>query len=602
MSAERTGSLRKALLLMPAIFLFLFAVAPAQDLSFTAAVDKDKLEMGDQLTLTLIVTGNVQRIPDPKISNVGDFALYASGRSQNFTFSNGVVSSTVQYNFVLVPKKAGSFRIGPASLEVGGRRYETAPITVTVLPSGAIPKTSTPAPTEAEVKEGLRDIFITATVDKSRVYVSEQATYTMKFYQAVRLFENPEYTPPTVTGFWKEDLAPQASRYETVNGRRYLVSEVKMALFPTAAGRQTIGEATVKCTVEDFDALFNRDPFSFDMNQFLNRGGREKILRANPVTIEVLPLPEGNQPGDFTGAVGQFQMRMEWSKRNTEVNQPVTAKITVWGTGNVKTIAEPKTSAPPNFRSFLSGSSEKVTKEGNRIGGGKTFEISFVPREPGSFVLPAITFSYFDPAQRKYVTLKGQPLNLTVTGTRELAGGYSGVTQKELSVNQSDLRYLKKDLGKEQGSFVGSTGFWVLQGLPLFLLGATVLLRRVRDREESDVSYFRSKRASRMVKKALKEVRAALTLPPVEYFSRLQKMLVEYVGDRYNVASWGMTKGEIETLLNSNSVADDVKAALLELLDLTDRARFSGWQPSPAEREEALAKAERIIRTLEGSR
>lgn len=592
----------KKAVFLAAVLLIIPALAVAQGLSFSASVDKDRLEIGDQLTLTLVVTGNVQKIPEPKIRNVGDFALYASGRSQNITFVNGVVTSTTQFNFVLVPKKVGTFKIGPAELEIDGKLLQTMPQTITVLASGSIPKQQTPVPTEAQVREGLKDIFVTASVDKSKVYVSEQVTYTVKFYQAVRLFDNPEYYPPTVTGFWKEDLPPQTSRYETVGGRRYLVSEVKMALFPTASGKQTIGEATVKCKVEDLDALFDRDPFNVDLNQFFNRGMREKVLRSNPITVEALSLPEGNQPEDFTGAVGQFQMKAEWNKTATEVNEPVTAKITIWGTGNVKSIAEPKVSTPQNFRVFLAGSSERLTREGTRIGGGKTFELSFVPREPGSFSLPPVTFSYFDPAKRRYVSLKGQPLHLTVTGTRELAGGYSGITQKELDVKQTDLRYLKKELGDEHGSFVGSSGFWALQTLPVFLLGATMLMRRVRDREESDVSYFRSKRASKMVRKGLKEIRAASNLPPVEYFGRLHKMLLEYLGDRFNVASWGMTRGEIEVLLNSNRIADEHKVSLLELLDLADRARFSGWQPPLAEREEALTKAERIIRTLERSR
>lgn len=594
--------MKKAGLLVLVAVLFLGISAFSQGLNFTASVDKDKLEIGDQLTLTLVITGNVQKIPDPKVKNVGDFAQYASGRSQNITFVNGAVTATTQFNFVLVPKKVGAFKIGPAELEIGGKLLQTPPLTITVLPSGSVPKQPAPAPTEAEVREGLKDIFVTATVDKSRVYVSEQVTYTVKFFQAVRLFDNPEYYPPSVTGFWKEDMPPQTSRYETVGGRRYLVSEVKMALFPTASGRQTIGEATVKCKVEDLDALFNRDPFNTDLNQFFNRGMRERVLRSNPITVEVVSLPEGNQPEDFTGAVGQFQMRSEWSKKTTQVNEPVTAKITIWGAGNVKSIAEPKVAAPQNFRVFLSGSSERMTREGVKIGGGKTFELSFVPREPGSFSLPPISFSYFDPAKKRYLTLKGPPLNLTVTGTRELAGGYSGVTQKELDVKQTDLRYLKKELGDEQGGFVGSVGFWALQTLPVFLLGAAMLMRRMRDREESDISYFRSRRASKMVKKGLKEIRAASNLPAVEYFGRLHKMLLEYLGDCFNVASWGMTRGEIETLLVSNRVADENKAALLELLDLADRARFSGWQPSLSEREESLAKAERIIRTLEGNR
>ncbi|HLG94558.1 MAG TPA: BatD family protein, partial [candidate division Zixibacteria bacterium] len=533
-----------------AILVGLTTPAFSQGLNFSAFVDKDRLEIGDQLTLTLVVTGNVQKIPDPKIRNVGDFAQYASGRSQNITFVNGAVTATTQFNYVLVPKKVGTFKIGPAELEIDGKHLQTMLQTITVLPSGSIPKPQAPTPTEAEVREGLKDIFVTAAVDKSKVYVSEQVTYTVKFYQAVRLFDNPEYYPPTVTGFWKEDLPPQTSRYETVGGRRYLVSEVKMALFPTASGKQTISEATVKCKVEDLDALFDRDPFNVDLNQFFNRGMREKVLRSNPITVEALSLPDGNQPDDFTGAVGQLQMKAEWNKTATQVNEPVTAKITVWGTGNIKSIAEPKVTTPQNFRVFLSGSSERTTREGVKIGGGKTFELSFVPREPGTFSLPPITFSYFDPAKKRYLTLKGAPLNLTVTGTRELAGGYSGITQKELDVRQTDLRYLKKELGEEHGTFVGSVGFWALQTLPVFLLGATMLMRRVRDREESDVSYFRSRRASKMVKKGFKEIRAASNLPAVEYFGRLHKMLVEYLGDRFNVASWGMTRGEIEVLLN----------------------------------------------------
>ncbi len=585
------------------LVVFLSAAATtAQDLNFTAAVDKNRLEMGDQLTLTLVVSGNVQKVPDPKIQNVGDFAIYASGRSQNITFSGGAVTATTQFNFVLVPKKTGTFTIGPAELEVGGKTLTTSPIAITVMPSGAIPKPAAPAPTMEEVKEGLKDIFITATADKAKVYVSEQVTYTMKFYQAVRLFDNPEYTPPTVTGFWKEDLPPQNSRYETMGGRRYLVSEVKIALFPTAAGQQSSGAATVKCTIEDLDALFNRDPFNFDPQQIFNRGARSKTLRSDPVTVEVLPLPERGQPEDFTGAVGQFSLKTEWSKSATEVNQPVTAKVTVWGAGNIKSIAEPKVATPQNFRTFLAGSSERVTKEGNKIGGGRIFEISFVPREPGTYALPPITFSVFAPQKKRYVSLRGSPLNLTVTGTRELAGGYSGVTQKELAVNQSDLRYLKRELGNESGTFAGSAGFWILQAAPIFLLGATILLRRVRDREETDVSYFRSRRASRMVIKGLKEIRAAGHLAPIEYFGRLQKMLVEYLGDRFNVAGWGMTRNQIEEMLISNRVTGDIKADLLELLDFSDRARFSGWKPTDAEREEALVKAERAIRTLEGSR
>ena len=164
--------MKKAGVLVFIAVLFLAISAFSQGLNFTASVDKDKLEIGDQLTLTLVVTGNVQKIPEPKVRNVGDFAPYASGRSQNITFVNGAVTATTQFNFVLVPKKVGTFKIGPAELEIGGQLIGTPPIAVTVLPSGSVPKQPAPAPTEAEVREGLKDIFVTASVDKSKVHVS----------------------------------------------------------------------------------------------------------------------------------------------------------------------------------------------------------------------------------------------------------------------------------------------------------------------------------------------------------------------------------------------------------------------------------------------
>ena len=49
-------------------------------------------------------------------------------------------------------------------------------------------------------------MFLTATLSKNRAYVNEGVTLAIKFYRRVNPVDTPEYTPPTLTGFWVEEL------------------------------------------------------------------------------------------------------------------------------------------------------------------------------------------------------------------------------------------------------------------------------------------------------------------------------------------------------------------------------------------------------------
>ncbi len=66
----------------------------------------------------------------------------------------------------------------------------------------------------------------------------------------------------------------------------------------------------------------------------------DAILDTEPVVVEVQPAPEG-APESFTGAVGQFDIRAELDRDQTQVDEPVTMKITVEGQGNISTASDP---------------------------------------------------------------------------------------------------------------------------------------------------------------------------------------------------------------------------------------------------------------------
>lgn len=120
----------------------------AQNVSFNASVDKTEVGLDDQITLTISVSGNVTSIPQPELPSLEGFTVYSAGRSENFTYSDGRISSSVTFNYILVPRKIGQFTIGQAEIALDGKTYKTNPINITVT-AGAKPK-SAPAPSSKE--------------------------------------------------------------------------------------------------------------------------------------------------------------------------------------------------------------------------------------------------------------------------------------------------------------------------------------------------------------------------------------------------------------------------------------------------------------------
>ena len=53
--------------------------------------------------------------------------------------------------------------------------------------------------------------------------------------------------------------------------------------------------------------------------------------------------------------------------------------------------------------------------------GKRTFHIPFLSAKPGSYTIPAIHFSFFDPDSNRYKTIMTQPAVITVTTNEKAA-------------------------------------------------------------------------------------------------------------------------------------------------------------------------------------
>ena len=104
----------------------------AQDLAFSARVDKTTVNIGDPINLTLTLSGDVSDVQLPTPEFPEGFAIVARSQSTNFTIRAGATERSTSLVYVLVPQQAGTFHIGPFGLKHHNKEVQTEAIEITV--------------------------------------------------------------------------------------------------------------------------------------------------------------------------------------------------------------------------------------------------------------------------------------------------------------------------------------------------------------------------------------------------------------------------------------------------------------------------------------
>ena len=111
------------------------AAEPPQDLSVSAKVDKTAVDAGTPINFALTITGDLAgaKVPAPEFPE----GFEVAGRTQatNVSVQMGAIQRSTSLVYVLVPTRAGTFKLGPFTIEQRGRKFETQPIEITVKKS-----------------------------------------------------------------------------------------------------------------------------------------------------------------------------------------------------------------------------------------------------------------------------------------------------------------------------------------------------------------------------------------------------------------------------------------------------------------------------------
>jgi hypothetical protein len=575
----------------------LAGASPARAIDVTASLDRATAHVGEQVVLTVQVSGGIGSIPDPKLPDLGaNFEVYTGRTSQSYSLINGHMSASKTLMYALVPKKAGTFTIAPIEVHHGKEVVRAQPVKLTVL-AGPAPSTAPTPPRETRGEtgstRGSEDLFVRATADKSDPYLYEQVTYRVRLYTRVGLLDNPGFSAPTTQGFWKEDLPALQPRLETVNGKRYRVLEVDMAVFPTTPGKLTIGESVLQCTVQG--ASRANDPFSFfGGNPF---DSKRVTLRTDPVVLHVKALPPGAPPG-FHGAVGEYTLTASVDKTTVAQNEPVTLTVKVSGEGNLKTLGDIELPKLPDFRTYPSQSNEETTRAGMRIGGTVTRQFVLVPLSAGTKEVPALRVATFSPKSGAYDVLRSDPISLTVTPAGRGAEGSGSASRGDIQVLGRDIRFIETDVP----SFVSRGGAWnrarvwfYLLPLPALGYAGVWVFERRRRRLGRDTALRRRLGAARDARKLLKGAAGA---SETERVARAGEAVRNYLADRYNLPRAGLLFEDVEARLRDDGADPE---AIRGFLDRADAARYAP-SVAGAEGTDWLVESRCWIDTLEKTR
>src|SRR5215469_1006576 len=420
------------------IFIALLIAAASVDFaradspSVTAVLSNSEATVGDTVELQIKVTGPGDARPPEEIS-IDGLEIHSTGTSRQFEIHNFSTSSSVTYNYTILPLRAGRFSIPAQTVLAGGKILRTPELALNVADVPGQQTTTRPGRssqgTQRQSTNANDLVFAELIVPKKTAYVGEIVPVQIRMGFDARV--HPRLTePPDITGqgFTAQKLQQSSQNLETINGRPYEVVTFKTAIAAARAGKFEIGPLKAKAQVvvprrrnaprsrSPFDLFDLDDPFSdpFFSNPFAQFGERREVqVTSEPVSLEVKPLPP-NAPPSFSGAIGSFTMATDAKPKSVQVGDPITVTTTISGRGNFDRVNAPLFEDDRGWHKYPPSSKFKQDDEVG-ISGTKTFEMVVSPNE-NKQSLPVLAFSYFDPAKEQFVTLHSEQTAITVQG------------------------------------------------------------------------------------------------------------------------------------------------------------------------------------------
>lgn len=583
----------------------------------------NQTEVGQRIRISYVV--NTNDVDDIKIGDFQGFnVLYGPSASTQSSFSmiNGKTThnSSMTFTYTVVAMEEGTFEIPAATVTVGGKTYKSGTSNIEVLPTssrnnssgggsqqqgGSQPQSGSRPRQEsgsASSNIGSQELYMTVSATKRKIYEQEAVLLTYKLYTLVNV-QQISGEMPELDGFHVQEVDSKAQmslKYERVNGRNYGTAVWRQyVLFPQKTGKVRVPSITFDTQVEVQNT--SMDPFDI----FFGGGSLSQIVKksivAPAIEIEVLPLPTP-KPQNFSGAVGKFTLSGSLTPEQLNANDAATLRLVVSGQGNMKLMKAPKVNFPKDFEVYDPKQDDKTTNTSVGAKGNVIYDYIIVPRHGGKYNIPPVEFSYFDPDQNAYKTLKTDSFAIAVAKAR---GGSDNIREQEdLMVLNNDIRFIKLNnmkLKKSDSSFFGSSTYWgIYVGLSaLFLIFLAIFNRQAR--ENANIARQRGKKAGKAATKRLRNASKLLKEHQSgPFYDEVMRALLGYVADKLNLPTSDLTKENVSEKLTARGVDENLVRNFLDVLGECEFARFAPGDPNET-MDKIFADASDVINRLDSA-
>jgi len=357
------------------------------------SVDRDSVAINQSFKITFTVSETIDSNPD--ISPLErDFEIIDRDRSSNVSWINGVSSSSTQWTFDVIAKRAGKLTIPP--LHFGQQISPTLVVTVTENAQ------------QAAAAENEAELFLEVAASPEKVFVQSQVLFTLRFYRRVNI-ENASLKDPELADAVVTKLDEDKSYKKQLHGVPYLITERHYAVFPQKSGQLTLPSLVLTAEVLTDDTARMGGFFS-------TRTTRTERISSKPVTLTVLPAP-----ADFKGrwlVAEQLNFAQQWSGDvlKMKVGEPLTRTVTLQATGT--TVSQLPSLQQPSKQEALKSYPDQPHLEEQKTLNGivavREEKTAFIPTKAGTYTLPALEIPWFNVKTQQQEIAKINPVTLIV--------------------------------------------------------------------------------------------------------------------------------------------------------------------------------------------
>jgi hypothetical protein len=394
--------------------LALIAALQGQAPDVTAGVDRARVTVGEEVTLTIQVRAHGVDAPRFDLPPLAGFAVVGTSDAAEVALQGSQgASRTAIRTVTLRAVRPGRLVIGSVRVHVGDAMATTPPFTIAVDSAAAFPAaTLTPvarALLAAAPPPGRGDqVAITVVTPPGPAAVGQQLDLILAAWFPRSLRERLR-RPPVLTLLTPEEVwsyppssPPDVVMSRDVHGQMMDLYAVHQVLFPLTAGQIVVPPGSVEYAVPiNFSFFSSEERYS---------------LTSDSVLVPVQPLPTAGRPADDQGVVAEsLRLNVAVTPSEGRVGEPLEVSATLQGVGNVSLWPPPDLHWPTGFRSYPEETTVRIESPNGHVSGTKSFRYLVVPDSAGVFLLPEVRYPYFDPATARYQVMDIAARSLVAT-------------------------------------------------------------------------------------------------------------------------------------------------------------------------------------------